>query len=191
MLTKLAASVSVSSTLFSKYGHFWLQKFEMVTVKMLKSRLQNVTPQTNVWRHGDYVHYFLHSISRAKRRFWNALQHVRWSQALSRVVVITRSQNARSCAQWNQAVSWLVPPSLSKQMSLRFKHQKTKMIEESLCSQRSVEWTQLIAGITDAASSILEKIKILVKTTAVLWQCSFHQARLECVPAPLQLLEAI
>ena len=34
MLTKLAASVRVSSTLSSKYGHFWLQKSKMATVKM-------------------------------------------------------------------------------------------------------------------------------------------------------------
>ena len=29
----------------------------MTTAKMPNSRLQNSSPQTNGWRHGDYIHF--------------------------------------------------------------------------------------------------------------------------------------
>ena len=42
--------------------HFWLQKTKMATAKMTNSRLQNRSPQTNGWRHGDYVHFYIQSM---------------------------------------------------------------------------------------------------------------------------------
>ncbi len=44
-----------SSTLSSKYGHFWLQKAKMATAKMPNSRFQNSNSQTNGWRHSGYM----------------------------------------------------------------------------------------------------------------------------------------
>lgn len=47
-LTKLAVSVRVTSILSYKYGHFWLQKCMMATVKMPYTVLQNRSPHTMV-----------------------------------------------------------------------------------------------------------------------------------------------
>ena len=41
VLTKLAASARVSSALSSKYGHFWLQKSNIATVKMPNSKWES------------------------------------------------------------------------------------------------------------------------------------------------------
>ena len=69
VLTKLAASAMVSSTLSFKYRHFWLQKsntatakYKMAMVKSLHSRLQNGSSQTSGRLHGDYGHIFLQSM---------------------------------------------------------------------------------------------------------------------------------
>lgn len=49
-------SQSIFSSLSSKYGHFWTK---IATAKMSNWRLQSCSPQTNGWRHGDYVHLFI------------------------------------------------------------------------------------------------------------------------------------
>ena len=57
VLTKLAASAMVNSTLLSKYGHFWLQKSNMVMVKSLVSRkpVGDVTVTSSIFFYSLWV----------------------------------------------------------------------------------------------------------------------------------------
>ena len=61
MLDKLATNIRVSSTLSSKYGHFWLQKSKMVIVKM-QTRGKSGAKQLLSNPHGGYIHDFLQSV---------------------------------------------------------------------------------------------------------------------------------
>lgn len=62
-LNQIHPSLLHSDSLSPKYSHFWFQNTKMVTAEMLKSRLQNTSPQTNCRHLNSYIPYFLQSVT--------------------------------------------------------------------------------------------------------------------------------
>ena len=115
----------VSSTLSSKYGHFWLQKSNMATakskmamVKLLHWRLQNGSLQTNGWRQGDYV-YIFYSLCLWLRN----VSALTW--ALTGFTAVEGShldrQHRNECL-WEEVSQWrgLCSPAVPYNMTMRF-----------------------------------------------------------------------
>lgn len=72
-LVKSNQAILPSSSLSSKYGHFWAEKVKMPTVLMPNSRLQNSSPQISGWCHSA-----LHLLGTSRVRLWLIVQHRSW-----------------------------------------------------------------------------------------------------------------
>jgi len=75
MLTKLSASIMVSSALKSKFGPFLLQISKMASPKIPKSRPQNMSPQKKWLRP---LFYIVHGLWHREIRLWLHLQFNPW-----------------------------------------------------------------------------------------------------------------
>lgn len=63
LFNQIHPSLLHGDSLSPKYSHFWFQNTKMVTAEMLKSRLQNTSPQTNCRHLNSYIPYFLQSVT--------------------------------------------------------------------------------------------------------------------------------